>query len=68
MIWLLLVIHLNLATVPIQIDNSMVLETFHSHQKCVERHSAFFNQAAQENIRIPDNFNLGCVPLKMRKA
>ena len=68
MIWLLLVIHLNLAIVPVQIDNSMVLETFHSHQKCVERHSTFFNQAKQENIIIPDNFNLGCVPLKMRKA
>ena len=68
MIWLLLVIHLNLAIVPIQIDNSVIMETFSSHQKCVERHSSFFNQAKQENIRIPDNFNLGCVPLKMRKA
>ena len=66
MIWLLLVIHLNLAIVPVQIDNSTIMETFSSHQKCVERHSAFFNQAKQENIRIPDNFNLGCIPLKMR--
>ena len=66
MIWLLLVIHLNLAIVPIQIDNSVIMETFSSHQKCVERHSSFFNQAKQENIKIPDDFNLGCVPFKIR--
>jgi len=68
MIWLLLVIHLNLAIVPIQIDNSVIMETFSSHQKCVERHSAFFREAAEKNIKIPDNFNLGCIPLKMRTA
>ena len=68
MIWLLLVIHLNLAIVPVQIDNSTIMETFSSHQKCVERHSAFFRDAAEKNIKIPDNFNLGCIPLKIRMA
>jgi hypothetical protein len=68
MIWLLLVVYLNLATVPIQIDNSVIMETFSSHQKCVEKHSAFFREAAEKNIRIPDNFNLGCIPLKMKMA
>ena len=66
MIWLLLVIQLNLSATPIQINNSTVMETFSSHQKCVERHSSFFNQAKQENIKIPDDFNLGCVPFKIR--
>ena len=68
MIWLLLVVYLNLATVPIQIDNSVIMETFSSHQKCVEKHSAFFREAAEKNIRIPDNFNLGCIPFKMKMA
>jgi hypothetical protein len=66
MIWILLVVHLNLSATPIQIDNSMILETFQSQQKCVERHSAFFNKAEQEKIQIPDSFNLGCIPFKIR--
>ena len=68
MIWILLIIQLNLSVIPIQINSSTVIETFSSHQKCVERHSAFFREAAEKNIIIPDDFNLGCVPLKMRTA
>jgi hypothetical protein len=66
MIWLLLVVHLNLLTTPIQINHAMIVETFSSQQKCSERHSAFFDGAAQENIQIPDDFNLGCVPFKIQ--
>ena len=66
MLWLLLVVHLNLSTTPIQINHALIVETFSSQQKCIERHSAFFNEAAQENIPIPDDFNLGCVPLKIK--
>ena len=66
MLWLLLVVHLNLSTTPIQINSSIVVATFLSQQKCIEKHSAFFNEAAQENIPIPDDFNLGCVPLKIK--
>ena len=65
MIWLLLVIHLNLSTTPIQIHHSIIVETFLSQQKCIERHSAFFTKATQENVQIPDDFNLGCVPFKV---
>ena len=65
-IWLLLVVHLNLSTTPIQINHAMIAATFSSQQKCIERHSAFFREAAQENIQIPDDFNLGCVPLKIK--
>ena len=64
MIWLLMVIHLNLSTTPIQIQHGEILETFSSEQKCIERQAKFFNDAKQENRPIPDNFNLGCVPLK----
>ena len=66
MIWLLLVIHLNLSTLPIQIHRSIVVATFLSQQKCIERHTAFFNEATQNKVKIPDNFNLGCVPLKIK--
>ena len=64
MIWLLMVIHLNLSTTPIQIQHSEILETFSSEQKCIERQAKFFNDAKRGNRPIPDNFNLGCVPLK----
>ena len=64
MIWLLIVIHLNLTTTPIQIQHGEVIGTFPSHQACVEKHNEFFDQAKKENRPIPPYFNLGCVPYK----
>ena len=64
MIWLLMVIHLNLSTTPIQIQYGEILETFSSEQKCIERQAKFFNDAKRENRPTPADFNLGCVPLK----
>ena len=64
MIWLLMVIHLNLSTTPIQIQHGEILETFSSERKCIERQAKFFNDAKQEKRPIPADFNLGCVPLK----
>ena len=64
MIWLLMVIHLNLTTTPIQIQRGEVLEVFQSVKECLVKHTEFFNKAKRENQPIPPYFNLGCVPLK----
>ena len=64
MIWLLIVIHLNLRSVPIQVQHGEVIATFQSHHECTKKHSEFFNKAEEENRPIPPYFNLGCVPLK----
>ena len=64
MIWLLIVIHLNLTSVPIQVQHGEVIATFPSHQECTKKHNEFFNKAKEENRPIPPYFNLGCVPLK----
>ena len=64
MIWLLIVIHLNLTSVPIQVQHGEVIATFQSHQECAKKHNEFFDQAKEENRPIPPYFNLGCVPLK----
>ena len=67
MIWLLMVVHLNLSTIPIQVQYGEVLEVFHSERECVIKHGEFFNQAKKENQPIAPSFNLGCVPLKENK-
>ena len=67
MIWLLMVVHLNLSTIPIQVQYGEVLEVFHSERECVIKHGKFFNQAKRENQPIATSFNLGCVPLKENK-
>jgi len=64
MLWLLMVIHLNLTTTPIQIQRGEVLEVFQSQQECLIKHDDFFSTAKRENQPIPLSFNLGCVPLK----
>ena len=64
MIWLLMVIHLNLTTTPVQIQRGEVLEVFQNQQECMIVHDEFFNKAKRENQPIPPSFNLGCVPLK----
>jgi len=64
MLWLLMVIHLNLTTIPIQIQRGEVLEVFQSQQECLIKHDDFFSTAKRENQPIPPSFNLGCVPLK----
>jgi len=63
MIWLLMVVHLNLSTTPIQVQYGEVLEVFHSERECVIKHDQFFNKAKRENQPIAPSFNLGCVPL-----
>ena len=67
MIWLLMVVHLNLSTIPIQVHYGEVLEVFHSERECVIKHDEFFNKAKRENQPIAPSFNLGCVPLKENK-
>jgi len=67
MIWLLMVVHLNLSTIPIQVQYGEVLEVFHSERECVIKHDEFFNKAKRENQPIAPSFNLGCVPLKENK-
>ena len=48
MIWLLMVVHLNLSTIPIQVQYGEVLEVFHSERECVIKHDEFFNKARRE--------------------
>ena len=67
MTWLLMVVHLNLSTIPIQVQYGEVLEVFHSERECVIKHGEFFNQAKRKNQLIAPSFNLGCVPLKENK-
>ena len=67
MIWLLMVVHLNLSTIPIQVQSGEVLEVFHSERECVIKHDEFFSKAKRENQPIAPSFNLGCVPLKENK-
>ena len=64
MIWLLIVIHLNLTTTPIQVQHGEIIGTFPSHQECTKKHTEFFKKAEKENQPIPPFFNLGCVPFK----
>ena len=64
MIWLLIVIHLNLTTIPIQVQHGEVIGTFPSLQACSKKHTEFFKKAEEEKRPIPPYFNLGCVPLK----
>ena len=67
MIWLLMVVHLNLSTIPIQVQYGEVLEVFQSERECVIKHGEFFSKALRENQPIAPSFNLGCVPLKENK-
>ena len=67
MIWLLMVVHLNLSTIPIEVEYGEVLEVIHSERECVIRNNEFFSKAKRENQPIAPSFNLGCVPLKENK-
>jgi len=64
MIWLLIVIHLNLTTTPIQVQHGEVIGTFPNQEACIKKHTEFFDQAKEEKRPIPSYFNLGCIPLK----
>jgi len=64
MIWLLIVIHLNLTSAPVQIQHGEIIGTFQSHQECVKKHNEFFKKAEEEKRTVPPYFNLGCVPYK----
>jgi len=39
MIWLLMVVHLNLSTIPIEVQYGEVLEVFHSERECFIRNN-----------------------------
>ncbi len=62
MIWLLIVIHLNLSEVPPRIQHGEIVGSFQSEQACVKKQQEFVEQS--KNIKVPDNFNLGCIPFK----
>lgn len=65
MLWLLIVIHLNLQSVPIGVQHGEIIGTFQNRQKCEEKHKEFFEQAKANGQQIPANFNMGCIVLKM---
>ena len=68
MTWLLMVIILNIQISPPEVKQSYIMEMFTSKIECVQRHEQFFNYLKEEVMEVPDNFNLGCVPLKLVQA
>ena len=65
MTWLLMVIILNIQMSPPEVKQTYIMEMFTSKIDCVKRHEQFFNNLKEQGMEVPDNFNLGCVPLKM---
>ena len=66
MTWLLIVIYLNLSVNPPQIGHAEIVGSFQSEQSCVKKQQEFVVQGKADNIQLPDNFNLGCVPFKRK--
>jgi len=66
--WLLISIYLNLTIVPIAVEHGEIMETFSSEQACIEAHTKFFEDLAKDKIKIPANFNLGCIPFNREPA
>ena len=60
-----MVILLNLGVSPPEVHHTYIIEMFSSEKECVKRHNEFFSKLKQEGQPVPDNFNLGCVPLKV---
>ena len=67
MTWLLMVIILNIQMSPPEVKESHIMEMFDSKLECVKRHEQFFKDLKAQGTKVPDNFNLGCVPLKLVK-
>ena len=67
MTWLLMVIILNIQMSPPEVKESHIMEMFDSKIECVQRHEQFFKDLKERGMKVPDDFNLGCVPLKMVK-
>jgi hypothetical protein len=65
--WLLMVIHLQFAPVPHVIHAEMV-ETFAGEQKCTERINSIMARAKEAGRPVPEQVNMGCVPLNGRNA
>ena len=65
MLWLLIVIHLNLQSVPIGVQHGEIIDTFQNRQECEKKHAEFFQNAKENGQQIPANFNMGCIALKM---
>jgi hypothetical protein len=63
-IWLLVVIYLNLSVVPPHIEHGEIVGSFQSEQACNKKQREFVEQAKNQNLGLPDNFNLGCIPFK----
>ena len=64
MTWLLIVIYLNLSVVPPQIEHGEIVGSFQSEQTCHKKLREFVEQANNQKLRLPENFNLGCIPFK----
>ena len=67
MTWLLMVIILNIQMSPPEVKESHIMEMFDSKLECVQRHEQFFSDLKEQGMEVPDDFNLGCVLLKMVK-
>jgi hypothetical protein len=65
MTWLLMVIILNIQISPPEVKQTYIMEMFDNKIDCVKRHEQFFDNLKEQGIEVPNNFNLGCVPLKL---
>jgi tRNA splicing endonuclease len=65
MTWLLMVIILNIQISPPEVKESHIMEMFDGQKECIERHEQFYKDLKDQGIKVPDDFNLGCVPLTM---
>ena len=64
MTWLLIVIFLNLSVVPPHIEHGEIVGSFQSEQACNKKQKEFIDQSREQNIEVPENLNVGCIPFK----
>jgi len=64
MTWLLIVIFLNLSVVPPHIEHGEIVGSFQSEQACIKKQKEFIDQSREQNIEVPENLNVGCIPFK----
>ena len=64
MTWLLVVIYLNLSVAPPHIEHAEIVDSFHSEQACIKKQKEFIDQSREQNIEVPENLNVGCIPFK----
>ena len=65
--WLLIVIHLSFQGTP-HVEHAEIVQIMDSEKKCVARTKEIFEQAKKQNKPIPDQVNMGCVPLNGSRA